>query len=381
MSTADIAKAAYRMCSRCLLDTTVQSIRFDEAGVCNFCRSHARLAALYPKNAATAAALEQLVDRIKRSRRHYDCIVGVSGGTDSSYALYLAHTLGLTPLAVHFDNGWNTNEAVTNIKALTSRLNVDLVTYVVNWEEFKDLQRAFLKASVPCIEVPTDVGILGALLKTASDEGIHCILGGHSFETEGTVPREWSYIDGTYITSVHRRFGSRKLDSFPNVTLPRLCHYTFIKNIRLIPILNYVRYDKAAAKAFLRREYGWKDYAGHHYENIYSQFAFGWYQYHRFNIDKRKVSLSGPVRAGSLAKADALKLIQDPPVVSEELVKYCISKLELASEEFEAIMKSPNKTYRDYWTSESILRYLKWPVKAAVRMGILTPVLYEKYLA
>lgn len=311
--------------------------------------------------------------------RDYDCVVGVSGGTDSTYALYTAKRLGLKPLAVHFDNGWNTDEAVTNIRYITSTLKVDLQTYVVDWEEFKDLQISFLNASVPCVETPTDVGIHGALMRIADEEGLKYILGGQSFVTEGTVPRDWGYLDGTYIRTVNKMYGNVKLRSFPNLSLSRLSYYTFARGIRQIPILNYLDYSKTVAKEQLTKAFGWRDYGGHHYENIYSKFAFGWFLPHKFNIDKRKVSLSGPVRSGLLERDEALRMLAIPPDVKPELVDYCIHKLGLTHEEFERIMMLPPKTYHDFFTSESILRYFKIPVRMATKFKILTPVLYEKY--
>ena len=368
------------MCSKCLLDTTVPSIRFDEKGVCNFCKSHDLLLAHY-RGKNRQQELSDIVAKIKSAGKgkDYDCIVGVSGGTDSTYTLYIAKQLGLKPLAVHFDNGWNTDEAVTNIKNVTSKLSVDLHTYVVDWEEFKDLQISFLKASVPCVETPTDVGIHGALMKIANDENVKYILGGQSFITEGTVPRDWGYLDGTYIRTVQRAFGTKKIKSFPNLTLSKIFYFTFIKRIRQVPLLNYLEYSKTEAKARLREEFGWMDYGGHHYENIYSKFAFGWYLPHKFNIDKRKVSLSGPVRSGLISRKEALEALASPPDVQEDLVEYCINKLGLTRKEFDDLYQLPKKSYHDYFTSESILKYFKPAIKLSVRAKIFTPVLYEKY--
>lgn len=369
-----------QICNRCVLDTTVPKIRFDDNGVCNFCHSHDRLTLEYPRGESINVKLNELIKKIKQtgSKDEYDCIIGVSGGTDSSYTLHLAKKLGLRPLAVHFDNGWNTDQAVTNIKKITDKLNVDLQTYVVEWEEFKDLQKSFLKACVPCIEAPSDVGIHGALLKIA-EEGIKYILGGQSFFTEGTVPREWSYLDGTYINSIQKKYGSVKLKSFPNLSLSKVFYYTFIKGIREIPFLNYVEYDKAKAKKELAEVFGWTDYGGHHYENIYSKFAFGWFQFRKFNIDKRKVTLSGQIRSGLISKQDALKQLEEKPKVEDETLKYCINKLGISDKEFETIMSSDNKYYYDYFTSANIIKYFRFPIKIAVKMKIFTPVLYEKY--
>lgn len=374
-------QSSVRTCTRCVSNTTISSIKFDENGVCNFCRSHDRLDAMLGDDATRKQQLDQLIAKIKahNPKGRYNCIIGVSGGTDSSYTLHLAKQLGLRPLAVHFDNGWNTEKAVRNIENLTKQLDIDLYTYVVDWEEFKNLQISFLKASVPCIEAPTDVAIHATLYKLAAAEGVRYILGGQSYRTEGTVPREWSYLDGNYIESVHKQFGSVKLKSYPNLSLKKIFYYTFIRGIRQIPFLNYFDYDKTTAKKFLKDTYGWDDYGGHHYENYYSKFAFGWYLPNKFGIDKRIISLSGPVRSGMMTRDAALKELESKPNVDDKLVEYCINKLGITAKTFEEILKAPNKIYRDYFTSEQYLKLFRKPVKLAVKMGVFTPVLYEKY--
>ena len=370
-------------CSRCLSDTTIPGIRFDENGVCNFCKSHDSLLELYPQEKSIRQErLKNLVDKIKTKgkKRKYDCIVGVSGGTDSTYTLYLTKKLGLRPLAVHFDNGWDTDIAIKNIKNATTKLDVDLFTYMVDYEEFKDVQKAFLKASVPGIEVPTDVAIHGALYQIAMENKLKFILGGHSFMTEGTVPREWSYIDGTYIKSVHKKFGKIPLKSFPNATIYKIFYYTFIKGIKQIPILNYIKYNKETARAFLEKVLGWTYYGGHHHESIYTYFSSAWYAYEKFNIDKRKISFSGPVRMGYMKREHALKELKTKPPVKQETIDYCIKKLGLTQKEFDEIMALPPKNFHDYRTSYSTLQKLKFFVKLAVKLKLITPVLYEKYI-
>jgi N-acetyl sugar amidotransferase len=370
-----------RLCARCVCDTTIPSLRFAESGVCNLCGAHDRMAARYLPRSKRDGELQGMIARIKRAgrRRAYDCIVGVSGGTDSSYALHVAKTLGLRPLAVHFDNGWNTEKSVSNIQRLTNKLDVDLHTHVVDWEQFKGLQVAFLKAGVPCVETPTDVAIHAVLYRAAADEKVQWILGGQSFMTEGTMPREWSYLDGTYIQSVQRTYGSASIALYPNLTLPAIFYYTFMRGIRQMPLLNYIDYDKTEAKRLLAAEYGWQDYGGHHYENAYSRFAFGWYLPRKFGIDKRKVSLSGPVRSRQMTRGAALEALAAPPDVDDHLVDYCIHKLGISRRGLDAVMAGPNKTYRDYFTSESILKFFDLPMRAAVKLNVFTPVLYEKY--
>ncbi len=370
-----------RACARCLLDTTLASIHFDAAGVCNYCHSHDRLAGYYRRERFRPGALERVAATMRRAGegREYDCIVGVSGGVDSSFVLLTVKDMGLRPLAVHFDNGWDTDEAVTNIRRITDGLKVDLHTFVVDWQEFRSLQVAFLKASVPCVETPTDVGIHGALMRVAAREKIRFIIGGQSFATEGTVPREWGYLDGIYIDSVNRASGTAALRSFPNVTLSRILHDTLLNGIRQVPLLNYLDYDKVKAREVLTRRFDWQPYGANHYENVYSRFASGWLLPRKFHIDKRKVYLSGPVRSGLVAREEARRVLAAPPDVSDELASYCVRKLELTPVEFDRIMALPVKSYRDYRTSDAYLRPFKGIVGAAVGLGLFTPVLYEKY--
>ena len=202
-----------RICTRCVSDTTIPGIRFDAAGVCNYCHVHDEMDRKYPLGEKGKEELRRKVAEIKRRgrKKKYDIVVGVSGGRDSTYALYQAVELGLRPLAVHFDNGWNSEIAVTNIKNATTKLGVDLHTHVADWEEFKELQISFLKASVSDAEIPTDVAIHGTLHQVAAKEGIRYLVFAHSFRTEGIMPIGWTYMDGRYINSVQRRFGRSRL--------------------------------------------------------------------------------------------------------------------------------------------------------------------------
>jgi N-acetyl sugar amidotransferase len=337
-------------CTRCLMDQTASSVTFDEKGVCNYCRKHDTLLPYYPQEEMLRKErFEALVAEIKKSGRNkrYDCIVGISGGTDSTYTLLAAVRAGLRPLAVFFDNGWSTEISVTNIKNAVEKLKVDLYTYVVNWEEFKALQVAFLKASVPCVEVPTDVAIMGTLYKLARQEGLKYILSGASFMTEGIVPMEWSYIDGKYVKSISKLFSSTPLKTYPGLSLFNVFTNTFIKRIKVIPFTNYFHYTKVEARTELEQELGWRYYGGHHYENVYSHWAFGYYTVKKFGFDKRKVSLSGPLRMGLLQREEALKEILNPPPVASEITEYVLKKLGLSEADFQQILEAPNKSFRD----------------------------------
>ena len=308
-------------------------------------------------------------------------LIGVSGGTDSTYTLWLSKQLGLRPLAVHLDDGWNSNIAVTNIKNATDKLGIALYTHVIDWEEIKSLQVAFCKASLPDPGVPSDVAIHGALYREAIRENLQYILGGQSFMTEGTQPREWSYIDGTYVKTINKLFNqNQSLKSYPNATIYQIAYYLFIRGIKQIPFLNYLQYTKEEARKLLQQELGWQYYGGHHYESKFTQFIYAYYNPKKFNIDRRKVTLSGPIRMGKLEREKALEVISRPPEIPEELIEFCIKKLGLTMDEWEKIMARKPKNFLDFHTSFQTVYRFKWILRLAVKHNLVTPVLYEKYV-
>lgn len=373
-----------KICSRCVLDTTVPRIHFDPAGICQFCRIHDELEKEFPLNQTSEEKFKQLIDRVKQEGRGrpYDIIVGVSGGRDSTYALYVAVQLGLRPLAVHFDNGWNSEIAVSNIKNATTKLDVDLHTFVIDWEEFKDLQIAFLKASVPDAEIPTDVAIHGLLHKVAAQEGIKYLVFAHSFRTEGVAPLEWTYMDGRYIQSIQRRFGTKKLIHYPNVTLRDLFYYKVVKQIKVIPLLVYVPYDQKQVEDILEKKLGWKYYGGHHHESYYTHFFQSYYLPHKFNIDKRKIEYSALIRSGQMKRQAALdEIVQECYPYEPQLVDYTLSKLGLSRQEFEGILKADRKSFHDYPTYYPMIHRMNVLIKLATKFNLVPKHLYLKFLA
>jgi len=370
------------ICSRCILDDTVPELELDERQICNYCYLHDILEKQYPGGKKATVALKKLVKEIKKNGegKRYDCIVGVSGGTDSSYVLYQAVKCGLRPLAVHFDNGWNSEIAVSNIKKICTKLNVDLYTYVVDWEEFKNLQVSFLKASVPDAEIPTDVGLHGVLMRVANKENIKYVFNGYSFRAEGMAPVGWTYMDGKYIDSVHNKFGDIKLKTYPNFLLKHFFYFNLIKGIKVIPFLNYFNYVKERAKKILTKELDWQYYGGHHHESVYTRFFQSYYLPVKFNIDKRKTELSAMVRCGHIARQRALKeIFNNPYKCDQEIIDYVISKLGLTKKDFEAILKNKKKTFKDYSTYYPMLKRFKLPVKIAYQIGIIPKLLYLKF--
>lgn len=357
-----------QICSRCVMDTTDPSIEFFD-GVCNHCRFFDDS---FSVRVATGddgkQKLDQIVHQIKKSGKgkEYDCIAGVSGGVDSTYVVYLAKQMGLRPLAIHFDNGWNSELAVSNIETVLSKLDVDLFTYVVDWEEFKDLQMSFLKASTPDSEIPTDHAIYALLIKTAIKHRVKYILNGMNFSSESIVVPEWAYghSDWIYIKNVHKQFGSIKLKTYPRYSLLFLFYALLIKRIKFVSILNYIDYDKESAVKLLSDELGWRPYGGKHHESIYTRFFQSYILPRKFNIDKRKAHLSNLIHSssGGMIRRKALEILSEPPcdlALMEQDRGFVIKKFGLTEQEFDDIMSLPKKTFYDYKTNYKYVRLAK----------------------
>ena len=358
----------YQACVRCIMDTRAHSaIEFDDAGLCHHCRRYdALIASRVLHGEAARTALATWVARLKEAGRgrEYDCIIGVSGGVDSTYVAYLVKELGLRALAVHFDNGWNSELAVKNIERVLDTLETDLFTYVVDWDEFRDLQTAFLRASTPDGEIPSDHAINALLWGEAARRGIRYVVSGMNFATESISVPEWSYghSDWRYIRDVHRRFGTIPLKTYPHFSLRSLAYMNLVRGIRTVSILNYVEYDKAKAMAVLAEKLGWQYYGGKHHESIYTRFYQGYVLPRKFGVDKRYGHLSDLINAGQMTREQALVEIAQPPY-SEELqqrdLSYVCKKMGLGDAEFAQIMAAEPKAFRDYRNSYGAVSALK----------------------
>ncbi len=370
-----------KICSFCILDETVPEIFFDKEGKCNYCKINDEIMNQYPAGLVGEKKLNSLIEEIKRSGKNkkYDCIVGVSGGTDSTYTLNLMKKKGLRPLAVHFDNGWNSDIAVKNIKNATNKLDVDLFTLVADWEEFKDMQISFLKSSTPDAEVPTDYVIISVLLEIASKENIKYIVEGQASRAEGTTPLGWTYHDGKYLRSVHKIFGSKRAKSYPVLSLYKLLYYFFIKRVKLVRPLEFIDYSKEMAKKSNKDELSWIDPGGHHHESIFTKFFQSYYLPEKFNIDKRKRECSAKIRSGNMTRDEALNEVKNSYPVEDGIVEYIINKLGLSKKEFEEIMSAPAKSFLDYPSYYSSIQLLRLPIKIACKLHILPPIFYYKY--
>jgi len=354
-----------RVCTRCVMSTTDPDITFDSEGRCNHCTDYfERLAARTYNQATSERELAAVVDRIKAAGRgkEYDCVMGISGGVDSCYAAYLAKSLDLRPLAVHMDNGWDSDTAARNIKNVTRTLGIDYQSVVLDWEEFRDLQLAFLRASVPEIETPTDIAIPAALHRVAAENGVRFIVMGGNYVTEGILPRAWHYNakDVRFVRAVHRRLGSGKLRTFPTFGFVKETYYKFFKGIRLVYVLNLVPYSKRDATKKLQG-LGWEYYGGKHYESTITGFVQSYLLPVKFQIDYRRATLSSQICAGEVTREAALEILKTPPFdarrVQEEKV-YVAKKFGISLEEMDAILAAPPRTHRDYPNNEGLLEFL-----------------------
>lgn len=344
------------VCLKCLMDTTDPDIVFDNKGICNHCHRYDQLLEkrTYSGNEAKER-YNQLIKKIKTKGKNkkYDCLIGVSGGVDSTYVAYLLKKEGLRPLAVHFDNGWNSELAVSNIEKTLEKLNIDLYTFVIDWPSFRDLQLSFLKASTPDGEIPTDHAINALLFREASKRNIKYIINGMNFATESMAVKSWAYghSDWKYIKAIHKRFGAKKLQNYPKYSFLKLAYWTFIKRIKVVSILNYIEFNKEAAMNLLKEELDWVYYGGKHYESVYTRFYQGYILPQKFNIDKRKGHLSDLIRSGQISRNDSLNELKKPIYDAKLLTQdkeFVIKKLKLTPDGFEKIMQSPKKKYTDY---------------------------------
>ncbi len=354
-----------RTCRRCLITKDVPGADFDQTGLCHYCRLHDVMDAQYVTGGEGRKELERMAARLKEAGKgkKYDVILGVSGGCDSSYLAHLMIELGVRPLAVHFDNTWNSPIATSNIYAVLGALGIDLETYVVDNTEYDDLYRAFMLAGVKDVEAPTDIGFMGVLYRAAEKHGIKHIIEGHSFRTEGVSPLGWLYMDGGYIKSVHKRYGSVPLKTFPNMEFGQFVRWAAMSRIERIRPLYFLDYNKEDTKKFLTDTYGWQWYGGHHLENRFTAFYHSYLLPTRFGIDFRKIELSALVRSGQLDRDEGAARLGEKRVGDPELLALVKKRLRFTDDEFRDVMDSPRHTYLEFHTYKrrfELLRPFFW---------------------
>ena len=357
----------YQQCLRCVMDTSDPEITFDKNGFCNHCTKYFEITSkLSYQGEESQKQLLPLIDVIKKAgkKSKYDCLVGISGGVDSCYTAYIAKKLGLRVLTAHMDNGWDSESAVKNIKYIVNKLGLDYESYVLDWEEFRELQLSFLKASVPEAETPTDIAILSALHNIAARNNIKYIISGGNFATEGILPKSWHYDakDVKYLRSIHKQFSTRPLKTFPTFSFLKEFYYKVFRGIRMVYLLNYLPYSKKNARDLLEKELDWKYYGGKHHESFYTKFIQSYLLFEKFGIDYRRATYSTMICTGEMTREEALNDITNNKsyniLTIEDEKKYICKKLDITTEDLEKIIKLPPKFYYNYPNNKRMLEFL-----------------------
>ena len=358
------------------MDTSDPDITFKTDGTCNHCEKYFNKKQDFINRSTQNDRLDFIINKIKEKGKNkkYDCLIGVSGGVDSTYVAYLVKELGLRPLAIHLDNGWNSELAVKNIENTLKVLDIDLFTYVIDWEEFKDLQLSFLKASIPGMEIPTDHAITAVLYRTALKYNIKYIINGSNLSSELIMAPSWSEAigqrDWKLIKNIQNQFGNKKLKSFPHFSMFDFFYFFGIRKLKVINILDYINYSKDDAIKLLQEKLGWKYYGGKHYESIYTRFTQGYIQPKKFKFDKRRAHFSNLICRGDISREEVLQILETSPYVSQEMLRddtvFFKNKLSLSDSDFARILEQKTFSYKDYkgyFNSKIYVLINKWVYK------------------
>ena len=367
-------KSEVQICNRCIMDTTAEGITFDENGNCNFCSKYIdKLNKSIYMSKNRDLELNNILARIKEDGKgkEYDCIMGVSGGLDSSYLLLKAVEYGLRPLAVHLDNGWNSELAVKNIYNLIEKLNVDLYTHVIDWEEFKSLQKAFFDADVIDIELLTDHAIISTMYSLANKYNIKYMLPGTNISNEGMdMPQGWNHFkwDISNIKDINSKFGSKKkLETYPFLSVWKYFYYSKIKKIYWISLLDYIDFDKGKSLKILQEKVAYVPYEKKHYESVFTRFYQGYILPNKFSIDKRKLHFSTLICSGQASREAVMEQMSNDPydnlIQLKEDKAFVLKKLSFTDKEFDAYMNRPKKMHTEYksniWILDFYRKYIK----------------------
>ena len=376
----------YIKCSKSLMDNISDpDITFNELGESNYYTEYSTFLSNLPSKEERNEIFNSLINKIKNTSKadKYDCILGLSGGLDSSYLALLAKEHGLNPLVVHFDYGWNTEDAIKNIELITKKLNFDLYTYVIDWEMMKDLQRSYYLSSVIDLDIPADHIIFGAIFNIAKKHKIKYILSGSNYQLELILPKSWNYLktDLVNIKNIHRKFGRRKFKDIPTNGILQQIYYRIL-GIESIPLLYYTDYNVNEVKDLLFREIGWKDYGEKHFENIFTRFYQGYVLPYKFGIDKRKAHYSNLVFSGQITLHEAEEKLKSEYYTQAQVnsdKEFIAKKLDFTKEEFENILNQPNLSHELYQTDYR-LRLIIYKFINILSLGLKKQILREKIL-
>lgn len=367
----------YQVCSNCVMDTTDSLIQFDDRGYCDHCNNYYdNIIPNWHPDEIGAEKLHEIVEQIKKEGKgkKFDCIIGISGGVDSSYLIYYAkEKLGLRPLAFAVDTGWNTKIAEENIRNIVNGLGLDLYTETVNWDEMKDLQLAYFKSQVPYQDTPQDHVIFAALYNYAVRNGIKYVLTGGNYSTECVrEPNEWVYMnDLLQIKDIHKRFGTVPLKTLPLCSMFKYrLYYRYFKGMKVVKPLDLIQYKKKDVIKELKERFGWQPYANKHFESIFTRFYEGYWLIKKFGYDKRRAHFSSLILTGQMTREEALDTLKQDPYSEEDALKdlgFIANKLDITEEEFIELMNGENKTYLDYKNNS---RLIKLATKIAIFVGM-----------
>lgn len=360
------------VCNRCLMSTDIESVVIDENGECNFCKIHDRL-----ERESAKFDFEKFVYRLKKKKVKYHCLIGISGGIDSSFMLeYAVKKLGLNPLVIHFQNWWNVPEAEHNMRAMVKALNVDYIQYSVNRQEYDDICKAFLLASVSDADIVNDMAMSYYMMKTADQYGIKWIFNGHDFRREGTSPLSWSYMDAKYIQSVYKRITGKEIKSYPLLTFGKQLYYA-LKGIRQIRPLYYINYEPTAEKARLFRLYGWLNYGEKHGENIYTRFVGCYLLPLKFGINKQITYLSARMRTEGMSREDANQIMRNTNMHCP--IDPILKRLDFTISEWRNMFNSPIRHYTDFETYRPKFKKWRFAIYILTKLKVFPFTFYTKY--
>lgn len=372
-----------KICTRCIYDEKILGINFNENGICNYCLQIESLLKDYKTGLPEGEnKFNSIVNKIKDhgKNKKYNCIIGVSGGTDSSYLLHLAKKVwGLKPLAVHYDNTWNSAIATINIKKMLKQLDIDLYTHVVDNKEVDDIFKSFFLAGVPELEASTDLAYAYLLRIVSKKFNIKYILEGHSFVTEGVSPLGLNYFDGKYIKEIHKKFGKIKLKTYPLLTLTKFLKSIIFNRVKFIRPFWYIHYSKESAQQFLKDKYNWKYYGGHHLENRITAFYHQVYLPQKFNVDLRTLSLSALTRSGIIKRDDAINKLKKKINIDNSLIKLFKKRLNLTDMDYNNVMNSKPNYWQSYPTYKKFFEFFGPIFYFFAKLDLLTMSFYLKY--
>jgi hypothetical protein len=367
------------------MNDTTKFFKLDKNNICNYCHAHEELEKQFPINGNELRIAKKII-RDGKSKK-FDCVLGLSGGRDSSYLVYLAKKLGLRPLLVHFNDGFGNPIAGQNIKNIIRKTNFELRTITSDWRESKDIKISLMRASVPDMQLGTDLGIASSLYSVAAKENINYILSGVSFRTEGIVPLDWNYLDGKYLKSIMQNFGSVKLRKWKandpgfNFDIKEFFYYSIIKQIKFIPLLYHIDYKRPVAEKIIKQEFNWQNTGAHYFDDLF-QSLMTFILRVKFKIEFRRFNYSALIRSGQMQRNEAIDRMRKVySVEKEDVINLCIKRLGLEKSDINKLLNEKPKSFEDFKSNYQLIKFFKFPIKILCKIGILPPSLYLKFFS